>query len=171
MANRLKIPVVVLLERRLLQRGRWKFPSWQLSGVLAGDALVHNLESSEDGQKVRDTEHGEEFSWGGYSVTLYKDACERYWHSLISDEPKVYVVCDEDEADSAVVTPLLVTIDYDEAIAYVETDQLVLSSEITPELYRYMEAFVLQHYRPKPFEKRKRKKWTTEPPAHRRGLA
>lgn len=150
----------------MIQRERWQFPSWSLSGVLVGGELAHDSSGdANSGEKVRDTVDGEEFSWGGFSVTLYKDACERYWHSLISDEPKVYVVCEEDEMDSNRVTPILVTIDYDEAIAYVETDQLVLSTEITPQLYRYMEGFVLEHYKPKPFEKRKRKKWKTEKPA------
>jgi len=52
--------------------------------------------------------------------------------------------------------------DYDEATAYLETDQPVLSTAITPELYRHMEGFVLQQYRPKPFNKRKRKNWQAE---------
>lgn len=30
------------------------------------------------------------------------------------------------------------------------------------ELYRYMESFVLQHYQPKEFKKRKRRKWSEE---------
>lgn len=171
LTNRLKLPVVVLLERRMIQRDRWQFPSWGLSGVLVGNALSH--ESTGDashGQQVRVTDSVEEFSWSGFFVTLYKDACERYWHALIGDEPKVYVVCEEDEDDQNRISPILVTVDYDEAIAFVETDQTVLSAEITPELYRYMEAFVLQHYKPKAFEKRKRKKWKSEEPARGRSL-
>jgi hypothetical protein len=154
---RLRLPVTVLLERRMVERKFWKVPTWKLTGVAVGEQLVL---ADRSGQKVRDTADGEEFSWTGYHVTLYKDACERYWHALIGDKPKVYVVCREgvDESDVA-IEPMVVTIDYDEATAFVETDELVLSSEIPGELYRYMEAFVLQHYKPEPFRKRKRTKW------------
>jgi len=165
--TRLSLPVVVLLEKRLLKSQRWQVPSWYLQGVAVGDSMVHQ---SSPGQKVGETDNGDIFSFGGYSVTLYKDACERYWHALIGDKPLVYVVCNEDvESDehNLNVEPKLVTIDYDEAISHAETDGLVLSTGIPGELYRYMEAFVLQHYRPKPFEKRKRKKWLDNPQGQR----
>jgi len=160
---RLKLPVTALLERRMITTNRWQLPSWYLHGVVVGESVA--LQSGQ-GEKVGDTEHGTVFSFGGFNVTLYKDACERYWHSLIGEKPLVYVVCNEDvESDEhdLPVEPKLVTIDYDEAVSHAETDELVLSTGIPAELYRYMEAFVLQHYKPKPFEKRKRKKWVDNP--------
>jgi len=157
---RLHLPVVVVLERREVVTRFWSAPSWYLSSVLVGEALADHV----DAQPLRETERGREFAWSGHRVTLYKDACERYWHALIGDRPLVYVVCREravgDDSDAgAGIAPVVVTIDYDEATAFAETDELVLSGDITPELYRYMEAFVLEHYRPKPFEKRRRKRW------------
>jgi len=165
--TRLSLPVTVLLEKRLAKSQRWQVPSWYLQGVAVGDSMAHQ---SSVGQRVGETQSGEIFSFCGYSVTLYKDACERYWHALIGDKPLVYVVCNEDvESDEhdLNVEPKLVTIDYDEAISHAETDGLVLSTGIPAELYRYMEAFVLQHYQPKPFEKRKRKKWLDSPQSQR----
>jgi len=138
-------------------------PSWYLHGVVVGDSLAH---ACHPGEHVGQSEQGEIYSFGGYKVTLYKDACERYWHALIGDKPLVYVVCNEEvESDehSLPVEPALVTIDYDEAISHAETDGLVLSTTIPAELYRYMEAFVLEHYKPKAFKKRKRKKWADHP--------
>jgi len=157
---RLHLPVVVVLERREIVKRFWSAPSWYLSSVLVGEALTEHI----DAQPLRETERGREFAWSGYRVTLYKDACERYWHALIGDRPLVYVVCrergvgDDSEAGPG-IEPVVVTIDYDQAIGFAETDELVLSTDITPELYRYMEDFVLTHYRPKPFEKRRRKRW------------
>jgi len=155
----LKLSVTVMLEKRLNPKQRWQIPSWYLYGVAVGDSVKHQ---AKPGEKIGDSENGEIFSFGGYKVTLYKDACERYWHALIGDKPLVYVVCNEevesDEHDLP-IEPLVVTIDYDEAVSHAETDNLVLSTTIPGELYRYMEAFVLHHYKPKPFEKRKRKKW------------
>ncbi len=147
----------------MIKRSGWQAPSWYLNGVVVGDSVTHN---AADASRIGSTDKGELFSWCGFNITLYKDACERYWHALIGDKPKIYVVCrdDVDEAESDLgIAPMLVTCDYDEAISYVETDELVLSAEIPAELYHYMEAFVLEHYKPKPFEKRKRKKWADKP--------
>lgn len=166
-STRLSLPVTAVLEKRLIKRQLWQIPSWYLHGVVVGDSLAHQ---SPPGQPVGQTEQGELFSFGGYEVTLYKDACERYWHALIGTKPLVYVVCNEevesDEHDLP-VEPALITIDYDDAISHAETDGLVLSTDIPGELYRPMEAFVLDHYKPKPFEKRKRKKWVDDPAGQR----
>lgn len=162
-ASRVHLPVTVVLERREVARGRWTVPSWSLAGVVLGDSLAIGQAADTDSTAVgpaadRPIVSGRELIWTGRHVTLYKDACERYWHALIGDRPRVYTICREHE--TAGVEPFLVTIDYDEAAAYGEHDELVLATDITPELYRYMEAFVLAHYRPKPFEKRKRRNWS-----------
>lgn len=155
----LSLPVTVMVEKRLSKTQRWQIPTWYLYGVTVGESMKY---SGTPGEKIGDGEQGEVFSFSGYKVTLYKDACERYWHALIGDKPLVYVVCREEvESDehNLPIEPMVVTIDYDEAVSYTETDNLVLSMAIPGDLYRYMEAYVLQHYKPKPFEKRKRKKW------------
>ena len=178
---RLRLPVTVVLERREIRRGRWASHSWYLSGALVGEGFGRERA---DGLEVRagdprapgpavpgqgadagsDAGPGAgpapalEYAWTGRVVTLYRDACERYWHALIGERPLVYAVCREREAAPG-IEPFLVTIDYDEASAFGETDALVLSTDIAPAMYRYMEGFVLAHYRPKPFEKRRRKRW------------
>ena len=172
--SRPTLPVTVLLERRETRRGRWSVPSWYLGGVLVGETFGGE---AVDGREVRTGGVGGEsdvaggsiaggaaapasaaHAWTGRAVTLYRDACERYWHALIGDRPLVYAVCREREAAPG-IEPFLVTVDYDAASAFGETDALVLSTDIGPALYRHMEAFVLAHYRPKPFEKRRRKRW------------
>ena len=156
--TRLSLPVNIVLRQRTIQRGRWSVPVWELEAVAMGS---HAKLSSGSGELVRQTDTDKSYSWSGWNITLYKDACERYWHALIGDKPLVYVVCrDPLDDDSELSTePLLVTCDYDEATAYLETDDTVLSMPIPADIYRHMEAFVLQHYQPKPFKKRKRKKW------------
>jgi hypothetical protein len=166
--TRLSLPVTVLLERRMITRSFWSLPSWYLHTVAVGEGVSASEFLNVPAVPSGSTEQGDLFAWSGFKVTLYKDACERYWHALIGDKPLVYVVCrddaeDEDSARSDIsVSPVMVTIDYDEASACAETDSLVLSSEIPPELYRYMESFVLQHYKPKEFKKRKRRNWAEE---------
>ncbi len=169
-SSRLSLSVTVLLERRMIKRSFWSMPSWYLHAVAVGDSVAAGQSNSASGEPAGTTEHGDLFAWPGHKVTLYRDACERYWHALIGDTPLIYVVCrdDTDDPDSAEsasggVSPVVVTIDYDEATACAETDALVLSRPIPPELYRYMEAFVLQHYKPVPFKKRKRRNWSDNP--------
>ncbi len=163
-SSRVHLPVSVLLERRLIKRSFWSAPSWYLANVAVGNNLHARFKP---GELAYRTDAGDVFAWSGFTITLYRDACERYWHALIGDKPQVYVMCreveDDGEADDRVrdtIEPIHVTIDYDDASAYAETDQLVLSASIPPELYRYMEKFVLTHYEPKEFKKRKRRKWS-----------
>ena len=167
-AIRLSIPVTIILERRMIHRSFWSLPSWYLHTVAVGRNLAAS-EGHHDGDSVPagTTDKGDLFAWSGYEVTLYKDACERYWHALIGDKPLIYVVC-RDESDLAEQTasgvpsmsPLSVTIDYDDASAAAETDSPVLSAPIPGELYRVMERFVLTHYKPQKFKKRKRRDWS-----------
>jgi len=164
LATRLHFPATVLLEKRLVKRRFWQSHAWYLHTVAIGDGMV---EGNHVGELAYKASGGDVFRWSGFQVTLYKDACERYWHALISEEPKIYVVCRDADDDDDVghghdVAPLCATVDYDEALAFAETDDLVLSAGIPPELYRYMEDFVLAHYRPVPFKKRKRKNWSKD---------
>jgi len=152
------VPVAVVLEKRRVQGTFWQQASWYLDSVLPGEHLAVD---SDSGVKTAETDAGELFLWTGYRVTLYRDACERYWHALIGDKPLVYVVCNEDEVDGT-VAPALVTLDYDEATAHAETDGLVLSTKIPKELYQVMEKFVVENYKPTSFKKRKRKNWSAD---------
>ena len=171
-AIRLSIPVTVVLERRMISRSFWSLPSWYLNTVAVGESLIAGRDQAAGkGAVVQagSTDNGDLFAWCGFEVTLYKDACERYWHALIGDKPLVYVVCRDDseqiqESDACArgMTPRLVTIDYDAASAAAETDSPVVSAPIPGELYRIMERFVLTHYRPQEFKKRKRRNWSDD---------
>ncbi len=164
---RLQLPVSLVLRQKTIQRGAWSVPVWELEAVALG---AHTSLEEGAGVPVRQTQTEKAYSWSGWKLTFYKDACERYWHALIGDKPLIYVVCREPvEDDSPLpIEPMSVTCDYDEATAYLETDDTVLSMPISADIYRHMEAFVLQHYKPKPFQKRKRKKWLDSDQSGRR---
>ena len=189
LSNRLYFGATVLLEKRRVERKFWHSHAWYIDTVALGEALGEAADDSTSeslndnsevgldkkppepkaveiyrGEQAYSKPTGDVFRWSGFTVTLYKDACERYWHALISDEPKIYVVCREadPEVDPHDIVPLSITADYDEALAFAETDDLTLTAPLPPELYRYMEAFVLAHYRPVPFKKRKRKNWSKD---------
>jgi len=157
----LVIPVSAVLRRKMVKGDFWETAVWSLETVLVGASIVNQ---DADGLLLPATTEDAGYSrylWSGFNVTLYRDACERYWHALIGDEPKVYVVMDEDET-SGEVEPALVTIDYDEATAHSEIDADVLGATIPSELYHLMEQYVMTHYKPVEFKKRKRKNWSGE---------
>jgi len=151
------VPVAVVLEKRQSSGKFWSHSTWHLVNVMVGEHLAVGSDSG--GVQITTAHSTEQYLWSEFRVTLYRDACERYWHALIGDKPLVYVVCREDETDGG-EQPALVTIDYDEALAHSETDALVLSMDIPPELYQLMETFVLDHYKPATFKKRKRRNWS-----------
>lgn len=96
----------------------------------------------------------------GFEITLHCDECESYYHNLISEQPRCYVIAIHDE--SGVPLPRLVTLSFDEAHAYMEGEGELFAVEVAPELYRWTEAFVLANYVPEKRRKRKRTNWTGE---------
>ena len=147
--------VSIIMERREIARHGWSVPQWQLIGVVPDHSPV--LESPESGVKIHQSEQSARYLWSGFAFELYRDSAEQYWHTLIGNEPAIYVICREDEERE--LTPHLVTIDYDEAGAYVEADDKVFSQPIPQEVYQALEEFVLTHYQPEEKKVRKRKKW------------
>jgi hypothetical protein len=55
--------------------------------------------------------------------------------------------------------PFQVTLSYDEAASYMEVDEPVFSLPMPPEVYRWLEGYVLEHYVPERKKKRKRDDW------------
>lgn len=147
--------VGVLLERRLkpLSSGM-VIPAWSVS-----DLLLRTVANAEPRQKttVDDNDKVKRFLWTGFVLTFYRDGGESYWHTLVGEQQEIFVVCQEDEDDE--MAPVLVTADYDEAMAYQEADDLVLSTPMPPVIYQTLERFVLENYAPEKRTKRKRKDW------------
>jgi len=190
-ASHIQVPVSIVLHRSEVRGKFWSVPAWSLDSVLVGhqiatlrsdanpvllssalpagsaDTQAPELAAESSGRQLikpeqaEPAEKPERYLWHGYAVNFHRDACERYWHSLIGEKPLVYVVLAKDEIDDS-VEPALVTVDYDEAVAHCETDNDVLTATIPGELYRLMEHYVMTHYRPVEFKKRKRKNWSDQ---------
>ena len=98
-----------------------------------------------------------QYLYRGFNVSLHLDECESYYHNLMSPKPACYVVTHSN--DNHVPTPFLVSMSFDEAHAYLESDEEVYAVDIPPELYRWLEAYVLAHYVAVKRKKRKRQDW------------
>jgi hypothetical protein len=133
----------------------WIDSRWEAVGLVAageesrGDlskpALIH-----QEGRVSR-------YLYPGFTLQLHRDECESYYYNLLSPQPFCYVVANLDDQGSPV--PFLVSLSYDEAHAYLEGDETVYTVPVPPELYRWTEAFVLEHYAPQKRSKRNRTDW------------
>jgi hypothetical protein len=155
--------VSVLVEFYDTPDSRWQDGCWQVSGVIAG--------STDDGNAVQDRElhtatQGKQFLHTGLQLRLYKDDAESYYYNLVSDNPSVFVICNQEASEP--LQPFIVTLSYGEATSYMETDEIVESIAMPPELYRWAERYVLEHYVPEKRKKRKRENWKEDTRGPRR---
>ncbi|MGB1108740.1 MAG: DUF3305 domain-containing protein [Gammaproteobacteria bacterium] len=150
-------PVSVVLESRPPVHSQWVDEVWSAVGVVVG--------SRDDGQSgelqlVSDAGGVKRYLSTGLQVALYTDQCESYYHNMMTETPRCYVVAhlDDEETDGR-PEPFLVSMSFDEAHAYLEGDDEIYGVDVPPELYRWTEAFVLAHYFPEKKRKRKLKNW------------
>jgi hypothetical protein len=142
------------MEKRPAQTSTWVDHVWEAVGItvgdsqdFSGDACVDNIDGDSQLQ-----------FHSGFQLRLYIDECDSYYHNLMSPSPQCYIILRQEDSD-AEPEPFLVSLSFDEAHAYLEGDDTVLTVDIPAELYRWTEAFVLAHYCPQPLKKRKRKNW------------
>lgn len=146
--------VTVIMERRPATANKWIDHVWKAVGITAGGS-----QDLKDGAHIDNLEGDIQLRFhSGYAVRLFVDECDSYYHNLASPSPKCYVVVRQDEADDE-PKPFLVSLSFDEAHAYLEGDDTVFAVDVPPELYRWTESFVLEHYCPEPLKKRKRRDW------------
>ena len=146
-----EIPVSIIMQRENARHGRWSYARWSVLGIVAGDVT-----SSEVIKRtlIHCDDDRQEYIWRGFTLELFKDGAESYWYNLVSENPSLFVVCREEEEGG--MTPVLVTANHDEANAYLEADDMVYSVPIPPEVYQWLERFVVQNYVPEEKKKRKR---------------
>ncbi len=150
-----EFPVRVLMRREPVQDNPWVDHRWSAVGITTGDPDGVRQTSS------MEIENALEVLFCGHRVAVYRDECESYYHNLVAPEPQCYVLTRNDE--SGVPEPFQISLSFDEANAYLETDDVdVHPVPMPPELYRWVEAFVLANYVPEPRKKRKRADWHQE---------
>jgi len=157
--NNGQFPVSVLMQFKETQNKMWSSGQWEVTGLIVGEAGEKLTGASESSPVIsRDIGNGQ-ILWSGLVVKLHKDDGESYYHNLMCEKPKAFIICKSDEVELGQCQPFLVTLSYDEASSYLEVDELVLSVDMPAELYRWVEQFVLKHYVPEKKRKRKRENW------------
>ena len=146
--------VSVIIEYVKTPDNRWEDGHWQVAGVIA--AGPDDQETPQPRQLHADTRDRQRLH-AGLNLRLYKDDAESYYYNLVSDNPAVFVICSQEAGEP--LQPFIVTLSYGEATSYMETDEIVETVAMPPELYRWAERFVLEHYVPEKRKKRKRENW------------
>ena len=148
-----KFAVAVLMRCTPTPENRWIDARWDVIGVLPARlaATRDPLPATVDPAPHRISRHD------GLTMALHPDECESYYHNLMVEDPRCFVVCRDDEQE--VPQPILVTASFDEANAYAEGDERVDSVPMAPDLLAAIESFVLNHYVPTKRLKRKRQDW------------
>lgn len=144
---------VVIKHRRAPAEQVWRGDNWRVSGVVVNSQPTAKTAT---GVLLRSSDDGDEYLWGGFSIRLHKDEAESYYHNLMSSRPRLFVISTPNERGKLV--PFKVSASFDEAHAYFESDLQTVA--MPPELYAWIEHYVLAHYVPEQKLKRKRRNWT-----------
>lgn len=122
---------------------------WVVQGVVVGQRFA-----SADIRclRIRSGPEGELFMWSGFTLRLRPTQADDYALNINSGQPRVYVVSKPGVDDQP--QPFLTTVSLDEA-QHLDAPELrdvshrVSPVAMPPEIYRWVEHFVLDHYRPK----------------------
>lgn len=146
------VGVAVVTAYRETPEDRWSDGRWEVVGVVAERGAT-----AETTPRLMRSGGGERrYLWSGLTLELFRDDAASYYHNLMGECPSVFVVCDRTEDEG--LRPSLATLSYDEAGSYMEAEE-VCSVPMPPEIYRWVEGFVLEHYLPERPRKRKRDAW------------
>lgn len=156
-SDRMRVSVITAHEP--VADNRWITERWRVIGVVA--AASPGAASSAR-TMIYSGADGTHYLWPGFELRLYAHEAESYYRNLLGQTPSVYVVCQED--DNGELIPVEVSVDYVESSARREAGDELDVVTMPPEVYRWVEAFVVGHYTPEePKLRRKR------PDAHRSG--
>lgn len=144
-----KIISAVMLQQA--SKHPWGSDIWTLAGVIPGlsQTELSQLELT-----------GNLHYWSNLELQLHVLHCDAYYQNLVSANPQIYLVSQQQSGETP--SPLLVTVDFDEASSYMETGSQVFYSSLPQPLALWLEAYVLAHYQPEKPKKRRRELWHKE---------
>ena len=151
-------PVSVVMEHSRVENNIWISDKWDVEAIIAGG---ENTGAAPKRNISRIGEDEEKYIWSNYQINLYKDEAESYYFNIISETPFVFVFCRDEENDGQ-LRPFNVSVNYDEAASYMELDDQVFQVPMPPEIYRWLEAYVVNNYVPLKKKKRKRVNWNDD---------
>lgn len=145
-----QLSVATILEKRPAV-SRWAQNYWSASAVIVGESAHQQVTLVHEQQGVQ------QYLYPALPLRLYIDECAGYYHNLSSPNPSCYIIASIDA--NGTPQPQRITLSFDEANAYLQGSEEVYAVPLPAELYRWSEAFVLQHYVPEKKRKRRLVDW------------
>lgn len=144
------IPVVVFLQCIKIKDNIWIDQKWQAVGVVPSKK---ELEETHQPILVSNINDEPIYQYNDFILKLVNDELDSYYQNIRSNNASVFIICRYDDNQNPV--PFLITLSYDEAAIYMETDEIIYTVAIDIQIYQILERFVLENYTP---EKRKKRK-------------
>ena len=139
--------IAVILRRDTLE-GRWADHAWDLHAVVP-DVGGETRTAEQDARTLLRV-------FPGHELVLFRDEAEGYYLNTSSEEPSVFVSLRIEES-SGEPYPFLVTMSYNEAARWMDSNERVERAPAWPELATWLAQWVEANYRPEP-KKRQRPK-------------
>ena len=149
-------PVSIVMQHTVVENNVWIADQWEVEAVIAGGKGSADEIPEKTVSRIGQAE--EKYIWVNYQISLFADEAESYYFNIISDSPCVFVVCRDEEEDGELI-PFKVSVNYDEASSFLELEEQVFKVPMPAEIYRWVEAFVVNNYVPVKRKKRKLENW------------
>ena len=137
--------IAVILQREAA-RSRWEDFHWDLLGVVP--------DVGGEARTIARDERILQRLYPGFELVLFRDEAEGYYLNVSSEAPSVFVSLRREEG-SADPYPFQVTLSYNEAARWMDSNERVERVPAWPELAAWVGAWVQDNYRPEP-KKRQR---------------
>ena len=149
--NSVAYPVAGIMQRTML-KDRWGTEAWEAYGVVRDI-----FEAVGAPQVIHEDAQQRQILYPGFVLTLHRDEAEGYYLNVSSPAPRVFVEWREDEGEDVnKVRPAFVTVSYNEAARWMDSNEKVDGVPMPPEIFAWVGAFVERHYRPQPKKMRRR---------------
>lgn len=148
--GRPSVTMAVVMRRKALA-SRWQSWKWELDAVLPdlGEFGTEPLPLEQDA-------HGALWLFPGFEVALFRDQAEGYYLNLSATAPCWFVLWRPDETcEDAPPRPLIVSLSYYEAGRWLDAGETVENVPLAPEQHAWLKAYVAEHYRPEPKQRRR----------------
>lgn len=106
-------------------------------------------------RQLRDDGRAALFLHPGLEVTLHRDEAEGYYLNASSGAPVWFVMWRIDDDDPSRARPEFVTLSYNEAGRLLDAQERVDNLPLPPGIAALLQAFVDEHYRPEPKQRRR----------------
>lgn len=129
-------PIAFCLRSEEKQIGRWTTLSWSIENIeLYEQTATNHRDETALSASVNSTSYER-------TLTLYRDERTDYRFNLSSQDPHLFIVCEEEDEQ---LSPLLITAAQSVASSYMDGDYQVLHIQMPLPVQAWMEAFIGRH--------------------------